>query len=40
MIDLLTDRDITVRATAAGCDPAMPQVCDVMSTNLVYCFED
>jgi CBS domain-containing protein len=40
LIGLLTDRDITVRATAAGCDPAMTQVCDVMSTNLVYCFED
>jgi CBS domain-containing protein len=26
LIDLLTDRDITVRATATGCDPAMIQV--------------
>jgi CBS domain-containing protein len=40
LIGLLTDRDITVRATVAGCDPAMTQVCDVISTNLVYCFED
>jgi len=40
LLGLLTDRDITVRATAAGCDPIMIQVCDVMSTNLVYCFED
>jgi CBS domain-containing protein len=40
LIGLLTDRDITVRATAAGCDPTMIQVCDVMSTNLVYCFDD
>jgi len=40
VIGLLTDRDLTVRATAAGCDPAMTQVCDVMTTNVVYCFEE
>jgi CBS domain-containing protein len=39
VIGLLTDRDVTVRATAAGCDPTMIQVCDVMTTNVVYCFE-
>jgi len=36
----LTDRDTTIRATAAGRDPTTTKVCDVMSTNLVYCFED
>jgi len=40
VIGLLTDRDVTVRATAAGCDPTMIQVCDVMTTNVVYCLED
>src|SRR5215207_3716870 len=40
VIGLLTDRDLTVRATAAGCDPTTIQVCDVMTTNVVYCFED
>lgn len=40
VVGLLTDRDMTVRATAAGCDPTMIQVCDVMTTNVVYCFED
>jgi len=40
LISLLTDRDVTVRATAAGCDPTLIQVCDVMTTHLVYCFED
>src|SRR5215471_9942486 len=40
LIGLLTDRDVTVRATAAGCDPTLIQVCDVMTTHLVYCFED
>ena len=40
LIGLLTDRDITVQATAAGCDPTLIQVCDVMTAHLVYCFED
>jgi CBS domain-containing protein len=40
VIGLLTDRDLAVRATAAGCDPTMIQVCDVMTTNVVCCFED
>jgi len=40
VVGLLTDRDLTVRATAAGCDPTMMQVCDVMTTEVVYCFED
>lgn len=40
VIGILTDRDVTVRATAAGCDPTMIQVCDVMTTDIIYCFED
>jgi len=40
VVGLLTDRDVTVRATAAGCDPTMIQVCDVMTADVVYCFED
>jgi CBS domain-containing protein len=36
----ITDRDITVRATAAGCDPKGTKVCDVMSSDPAYCFED
>jgi CBS domain-containing protein len=41
LVGVLTDRDITVRATAAGCDPKSTLVCDVMSQeNLVCCFED
>ncbi|HEX2929504.1 MAG TPA: CBS domain-containing protein [Candidatus Binatia bacterium] len=36
----ITDRDITVRATADGCDPASTKVCDIMSTDIAYCFED
>lgn len=40
VVGLLTDRDVTVRATAAGCDPTMVQVCDVMTADVVCCFED
>jgi CBS domain-containing protein len=36
----LTDRDITVRATAEGCNPSKIKVSDIMSTDIVYCFED
>jgi CBS domain-containing protein len=37
---LLTDRDITIRATADGRDPNKTKVSDVMSTDVAYCFED
>lgn len=37
---MLTDRDITIRATAAGKDPGKTKVSDVMSTDVAYCFED
>jgi CBS domain-containing protein len=37
---VLTDRDITIRATADGRDPAKTKVSEVMSTDLAYCLED
>jgi CBS-domain-containing membrane protein len=37
---ILTDRDITIRATAAGRDPSKTKVADVMSTDIAYCLED
>jgi CBS domain-containing protein len=37
---ILTDRDITVRATAEGKDPAACKVRDVMTPDVVYCFDD
>jgi len=37
---ILTDRDITVRATADGRDPNGTKVGDVMSTDIAYCMED
>jgi CBS domain-containing protein len=40
LVGMLTDRDITIRATAEGRDPANTQVRDVMTPQVVYCFED
>jgi hypothetical protein len=37
---MLTDRDITIRATAAGKDPNQTRVEEVMTPDVVYCFED
>ena len=37
---MITDRDITVRATAAGRDPKTTLVSDCLSSELVYGFED
>jgi CBS domain-containing protein len=40
LMGMLTDRDITVRATAAGRDPRTTHARDVMTPDVVYCFED
>jgi len=40
LVGIITDRDITVRATADACDPGSTCVRHVMTPNLVYCFED
>ena len=40
LVGMLTDRDITVRAVAAGRDPLTTQVRDVMPPDVVYGFED
>jgi CBS domain-containing protein len=37
---ILTDRDITIRATAEGRDPSKTKVADVMSADIAYCLED
>ncbi|HEU5314942.1 MAG TPA: CBS domain-containing protein [Chloroflexota bacterium] len=37
---MVTDRDITIRATAAGHDPNTTKVRDVMSPDVQYVFED
>jgi len=40
LIGMLTDRDITIRATAQGYDPNTTKVRDAMTSEVVYCFED
>ncbi len=40
LVGMLTDRDITVRATAEGRDPTNTKVSDVMTSEVLYCFED
>jgi len=40
LVGMLTDRDITVRATAQGRDPKTTQVQAVMTPDIIYCFED
>ena len=40
LVGMLTDRDITVRAVAAGRDPLTTQVREVMTPDVVYGFED
>ena len=40
LIGMITDRDITIRATAAGRDPKTTVVQDCLSSEPVYGFED
>ena len=40
LLGMLTDRDITVRATAAGRDPKATKAREVMTPDVAYCFED
>jgi CBS domain-containing protein len=37
---MVTDRDLTVRATAEGEDPTTIHVRDIMTPEIFYCFED
>jgi CBS domain-containing protein len=40
LVGMLTDRDITVRATAEALPPGLGQVRDVMTPDVIYCFDD
>ena len=40
LVGMLTDRDITIRATAQGCDPNTTKVREAMTAETVYCFTD
>src|SRR5262245_20978064 len=37
---MITDRDITIRAVAAGLDPTNAKVRDILTPNIIYCYED
>jgi CBS domain-containing protein len=39
LVGMITDRDITIRAVAAGKDPNSP-VSDVMTAAIKYCYSD
>lgn len=40
LIGIITDRDITIRAVAKGSDPAMMTVREIMTPEVLSCFED
>ena len=40
LVGIVTDRDITVRCTAAGASPVFTQVHEAMTDEVRYCFED
>lgn len=40
LVGMLTDRDVTVRATAQGRDPRTTRVREVMTEEVLYAFED
>lgn len=40
LLGMLTDRDITVRAVAEGCDPTTTTIREAMTPDIVYCFDD
>ena len=40
LVGMITDRDITVRAVAGGDDPRTTRVQQVMTPEVIYCFDD
>lgn len=40
LVGMITDRDITIRATASGQPPDQMRVADVMTDEVLWCFED
>jgi CBS domain-containing protein len=40
VVGMITDRDITLRATAKGSDPHITRVHEVMSPEVLYCLAD
>ena len=39
-VGMLTDRDIALRVVAEGRDPSTVRVSDVMTPDVVFCYED
>lgn len=40
LVGMITDRDLTIRGTAACCHPEKDVVADFMTPHVVYCFDD
>lgn len=40
VVGMLTDRDIAIRAVAKGKNPKETKVRDIMTTHVLYCYED
>jgi CBS domain-containing protein len=40
LVGMITDRDITIRATALGLGPDDTEVNEVMTAEIAYCYED
>jgi CBS domain-containing protein len=40
LIGMVTDRDIVVRAIAGEMDPSKTKVKDILTPDVIYCFED
>lgn len=40
LVGMVTDRDITIRAVAKGSDPRATKVTDIMSGDVVWCYDD
>jgi CBS domain-containing protein len=40
LLGMVTDRDIVIRAVAEGRDPVSTRVQEVMSSKVLYCYED
>ena len=40
LVGMVTDRDITIRAVAKASDPRATKVTDIMSGDVVWCYDD
>lgn len=40
LVGMVTDRDIAIRGDARGCDPTRTSVREVMTKEILYCFDD